>query len=274
MSWRSNQRMPLVKTTACDLADDPLVAVMYAAPGVGKTHSITSLIEEGKEDEVLIVDIDKSSRVIRNVRPNAHIVRIETFADLDELYKNLKTNHPDWKSYKTVVFDTLTNGEQILLWDIMKAKGKHIPTIDNYGERSSRIRQFVQEWRDLDRNVIFVCHERESDVREETPDGEEVMLTRKMPEMSGKMAILLCGDVDMVLRLCIREQITRTGKKKVTRVFQTFKTNTVFAKDRSGELERFESCNLRNVFKKWYGLKVKDEPIREESTEEKPVVNG
>ena len=267
--------MPLVRTTAHDLADDPLVMVLYAAPGVGKTHSITSLIQEGKEDEVLVVDIDKSSRVIRNVRPNAHIVRIDSFSDLDELYKNLKTGHPDWASYKTIVFDTLTNGEQLLLWDIMKAKGRHIPTIDNYGERSSRMRQFIQEWRDLKKNVIFICHEKESDVVEETPDGEEQTLNRKMPEMSGKMGILLCGDVDMVLRLCIREVVDkRTSKKKRTRVLQTFKSNTIFAKDRSGNLSNFEPADIRAIFRKWYSLPELKKVEGKANKSEEAVANG
>lgn len=260
--------MGLVKTTAFEITDDPLIGVVYAAPGVGKTHCVGEFIEEGKENEVLIIDIDKSSRVVRNIRPNAHIVRIASFDDLSELHMLLKTNDPDWSSYKTIIFDTLTNGEQIMLWDILKRKGKVLPQIDHYGERAHRMRQFIQEWREIGRNVIFVCHEKESDIREEDAEGEEVVLNRKMPEMSGKLSILLCGDVDLVLRLCIREVPQKsTGEKTRRRVFQTFKTNTIFAKDRSGALNKFEPANLRHVFQKWYNM-------GSAKKEEKQIVDG
>ena len=236
--------------------------VLYSAPGVGKTTLLSSLVREGKEDETLIIDIDRGARVITNVRPDAHVVRIDSFLDLDELYRKLKTGDPEYASYKTVCIDTITKGERILLWDILKRKGKTLPTIDNFGERSARMAEFIQEWRSLERNVIFVCHEQEIDVKEETPNGEDVIITRKMPAMSGKMAQTLCAEVDLVLRLCLKEVVdSSTGKKTITRVLQSFKTDSVHAKDRSGNLAPFEAGNLRTVMEKWYSPPVRSDVV-------------
>lgn len=229
--------------------------VIYSAPGVGKTTLLGSLIRDSKEDEVLIIDVDKGARVITNSKPKAHIVRIENFLDLDELYRKLILGDKEYASYKTVCIDTVTKGERILLWDILRRKGKTLPTIDNFGERSARMAEFIQEWRNINRNVIFVCHEQEIDVKEETPNGEEVIITRKMPAMSGKMAQTLCAEVDLVLRLCLKEVVDEaSGKKIITRVLQSFKTDSVHAKDRSGNLEPFEPADLRIVMEKWYSF--------------------
>jgi phage nucleotide-binding protein len=245
--------MALSLTTAAELSNAPPIAVVYAAPGMGKTTLLTSLIKPGLENETLVIDADEGARVITNIRPNAHIARIDSFEDLEDLFHKVKTGHADWAGYKNIAIDTLTKMEQILLWDILRKKQKTVPTIDNYGERSARMAETIHDWRSLKRNVFFICHEQEIDIKEETPYGEEVVITRKVPMLSGKMSQVLCAEVDLVLRLGFKQVTDRvTNETKSFRVLQTFKTDTVHAKDRSGNLERFEIADLRLVLKKWY----------------------
>lgn len=255
--------MALLITKASDLSNTPPIVVIYAAPGMGKTTLTTTLIEPGDEDKTLIIDADKGARVITNIRPNANILKIATFADLEELFMLFKTGDPKWAGYKNIVIDTLTKMEQILLWDILKIKNRSIPTIDSYNERAARMAEAVHDWRSLERNVFFICHEQEFDVKEETPYGEEVVINRKMPALSGKMAQILCAEADIVMRLGFKHVLDKgTNESKTIRVLQTFKSDTVHAKDRSGNLERYEPANLRSILKKWYS-----KPAQQESQE-------
>ena len=124
--------MALKFSKASDVATHPPVIVVYSAPGVGKTTCVTELIDPKHPEKTLIVDLDGSASVIERVCPSANVVTIENFKDMEELILMFQTGHKDVEDVKNLVLDTLTEGEDICLWDSMAAKGKRVPDVSNY----------------------------------------------------------------------------------------------------------------------------------------------
>jgi hypothetical protein len=171
---------------------------------------------------------------------------------------------------KTLVLDTLTMGEDICLWDSMAAKGKKVPDVTNYNERYSVMRQFVRDLKVLPINIVVVCHEMEMELEEDNlfDIGTSIKINRKMPKLSGKLSSALVGSADIVLRLAIMEDVDpATGGRVHRRVFQTGKTDRVWAKDRTDLLPDPMPADLKKVLLTWHKVNAYSKP-KKEATED------
>jgi phage nucleotide-binding protein len=250
--------MAIKLSKASESANSPPIIVVYAAPGAGKTTCAARMVDPEHPERTLIIDVDRSPRVIANISPNALRAEVETFDDVKELFHKMMINEKPLDQVKNVVIDTFTKLEEKLLFDTLKKKHKDIPDLNIYGERQFRMREFLRNLSLLNRTVILNCHEQEVEVEEDStsnPDTQ-VLITRKMPAMAGKLAQALCGDVDMVLRLAIKER-DQNGEAVYDRVFQTRKTDRVMAKDRTGLLKPLVKADLRGVLSTWYKVSTK-----------------
>jgi phage nucleotide-binding protein len=260
--------MALKFSKASEVSTHPPVIVLYSAPGVGKTTCVSNIVDPKNPDKTLIVDLDGSASVIERVCPEANVVTIDSFKDMEELIHMFHVGNDRVKSVRNLVLDTLTEGEDVCLWDSMEAKGKKIPEMSNYNERYSVMRQFIRDLKLLPVNVIVVCHEMELELEEDNlfDLGTSIKINRKMPKLSGKMSSALVGSADIVLRLCIQEDVDpETGKRIHSRVFQTAKTDRVWAKDRTGCLPEVMPADLRKVLLTWHKVNAYSNKQREES---------
>jgi phage nucleotide-binding protein len=256
-------------TKASEAASEPPIIVIYAASGTGKTTCVSRLVSPENPERTLIIDVDKSPRVIADVSPNAMRAEVSTFDDMKELFQAIITNQKPFDKVKNVVIDTFTKLEENLLFDTLKKKHKDTPDLHIYGERQFRMKEFIRNLRLLNRAIILTCHEQELEVEEDSTTNldSQVLITRKMPAMSGKLANALCGEVDMVLRLAIKER-DQDGEAVYERVFQTRKTDRVMAKDRTGELPKLVKADLRKVLGVWYKNKTKQKTKTKKETED------
>jgi hypothetical protein len=114
-----------------------------------------------------------------------HEVRIAKKADLDAIYLHAREEKaPE----RTVVIDSVGEVYRVLLEEI----GGDRPTIQNWGDVNTMIERFARAMRDIDRNVVFICHE---EIVRDEQTGEML----RQPITGGrKLPAILMAMVDVV----------------------------------------------------------------------------
>ena len=256
---------------ASDLGKQPPLVVVFAEPGAGKTTNICEgVISKKHPERSLVIDFDNSAIVIERVRPEARVIQPEDFTTVEQVLHAIRTGDPVFDDLQNLIIDTMSTGEDVLLWQSMAAKGKRVPEISNYNERHSVLRQFIRDLKILRKNIFVVCHEMEMQLEEDNLHdlGTAISITRKMPKLAGKLSSSLCGMADIVLRLAIKEDVDENGNRIRKRVYQTQKTDRVWAKDRTGLLPGVMDANMREVMKAWHKLNGYGEKANNQKQEE------
>jgi phage nucleotide-binding protein len=198
---------------------------IYGDPGVGKTTLATTL----PPDETLIVAAEANLGPVYGKGHNVFLLK-DNLEDLEAIYQNIRN---DWKdTFKYIVIDNVSELEQWMIRVLTESRKKDFVELKEYGDSAYKMREYLKLFRDLiynDQTIIFNAWEMPMDIQVK---GGEVV-TKTFPKLGKKLAIELCGMVDVVGHL---EMYEKTGD----RYLRFEPTHQIEAKCTFRGLEKFE----------------------------------
>lgn len=207
-------------------------ALIYGQSGVGKTQLAGSADAVPEMRPVLFIDVEGGALTLTNSYPDAEVVRVTTWTEMQNLYYELgRCEHP----YRTIVLDSLTEIQKFSMMQIMKDlikkepdRDPDIPSLREWGKNIEQIRLFVRAFRDLPVNTIFTALEK-------TDKDPKTGTWYTRPGLPGKAGAEIAAFLDLVLYYYVKN--VKKGDEVVReRLLLTGATETQVAKDRSNNL--------------------------------------
>lgn len=228
---------------------DPTIKILiYGPSGVGKT------VFAATAPDVLFLDAEGGMLSVADKKIDR--IKINSFKDIKDAFMFLKNEKHD---YKTVVIDSLTETQKKSMDEILKASGKDMPRIGDWGMNIEQIRRMVRNFRDLPMNVIITALEMNL-------TDEDEGISTKSPALQGKsLPQEVMGFMDVVGYMVAQEKkIESEGKgkketeKKVVRAIRVQPTASINAKDRSpgGKLGIWVKPDFTEIYETVFGKPV------------------
>lgn len=205
--------------------------VFYGRSATGKTTLAATFPQP-----MLYLDIrDRGTDSISDVMEKGDVEgrEIETFGQFEDMYWWLK-KHPN--DYETIVVDTVTQLQQLLLKEIAVEKGKDPESVGDWGslsrkdwgEVSGTMKEWLTNYRDLTDlgiNVVFLAQDRvfNSEEDETTEESEDMIIPEVGPAVIKSIAQALNASVHFIGNTYIRTHETTKevrGKKQSKRETQ------------------------------------------------------
>lgn len=201
--------------SAKEIARGPMTALLYGAPGMGKTTTIKFL--PGK---TLVFDVDRTTRVLQGCE-NIDICYVDNRNTWDEWKALLSDVVEHYKGkYDNIVVDNISELERCILSDLgSKGKNNGVPAQADYQYMQFKLVSSLRYLKSMGCNVIWTAWET-TDLYT-TPEGQT--FNRAYPQINGKIMNNICGLCDIVGRI----RINGEGKRGYT--FTA--TNGVYAKN-------------------------------------------
>ncbi len=183
-------------------------ALIYGRSGTGKTTLAASFPKP-----ILMIDIrEKGTESVADI-DGIFVISAADWNDCELLLAMLESK-PD--AYKTVVIDTVSMGQTMLVENILEDENEERMTQRLWGEVSGKMQPFVVGLRDLPMHVVFIAHDR---VRAREEDGDGDLEPEVGPALIPSVAKTLTGAVSVIGYSYIAEQISQSGGM-VTSEFQ------------------------------------------------------
>lgn len=218
--------MPLEIVQPSD-APPTLNVLLYGPPGTGKT--VGALSAPGP---VLVLNAEGAGgvRKAREIHGDEKIIeaRVRGKSDLDDAYLMLRDARPG--EIATIVVDSVGEVYRVLLEEICGDR----PTLQNWGDVNTILERFVRAIRDLEVNVVLVCHE------ELVSDGTTGETTRQPVTGGKKLPGQLMAQADIVAYTGV---VTHEDKDPEY-VAQLVGGNGRIGKDRSGRLGKVRPIDI------------------------------
>ncbi len=191
----------------------------YGRAGSGKTTLAATFPKP-----ILLLDIrDKGTDSIADVK-GIDVLEIESLDDIEDVFYDVLK--PGKHKYKTVIFDTVTEMQKLVMKSVVMGKSKKKvdeSRIGDWGSMAKRdwgdvaaiMNKWIADFRDLDMEVVFLAQERVKNVDDE--EGEDNQLT---PEVGAavmpSIATTLNAAVNVIGNTFIRMKRTAVvkGNKK------------------------------------------------------------
>ena len=206
--------MELQRLSATD--NNPYTALLYCAPGVGKSTAI-GLISEASEGNTLVFDIDRTITRTLNKDEVVHdtsklfvhqIDNINTFEDWSSALKEIGENLQFLKDndIRTIAVDNISELERCILSDLgSKGKNKGVPAQADYQYMQFKLVNSLRYMKTWGVNIVWTAWE---DVRSVVhPDGTQY--SQLIPKMSLKIVDNICGLCDVVGKILAKSDGTR-----------------------------------------------------------------
>lgn len=190
----------------------PYTALLYCAPGVGKSTAIGSIAEHS-EGNTLVLDVDRTiqrtlakGEVVQDTSKVlvAEVDNINTFESWKVLLKDeitpqfLKDN-----DIRTVAVDNISELERCILSDLgAKGKNKGVPAMADYQYMQFQLVNSLRLMKSWGVNIIWTAWETAEAFTH--PDGTQY--TRLMPRISTKIVDNICGLCDVVGKIMINKE--------------------------------------------------------------------
>lgn len=175
---------------------------IYGRSGSGKTTLSATFPKP-----ILLLDIrDKGTDSIAN-EDGIDVMDVETWEDIENVYYFLKENP---KKYKTVVFDTITQLQQVCIEEVSGGKGGDKRPGDwgsmtkrQFAEVSGLMKDWIANFRDLPMEVIFLAQERVTR-QEEEENSDNMIMPEVGPHLMPSIAITLNAAVSVIGNTFVR----------------------------------------------------------------------
>lgn len=193
----------------------PYTALLYCAPGVGKTTTI-GLIAEQSEGRTLILDIDRtittalSKKEIVGDTSKVDVIQVDnvnTWSDWEATLKYLQSLKNDGKlNYENIAVDNISELERCILSDLgSQGKNKGVPAQADYQYMQFKLVNSLRFMKSLNVNVIWTAWETVEQFQ--NPDGSNY--TRLFPKCNAKIVDNICGLCDIVGKIIAKTDGTR-----------------------------------------------------------------
>lgn len=220
--------------------------LVYGDPGVGKTVLAGSAAEVEEMAPVVFLDIEGGTFSLRDRFPDASVVRVGSWSDMQKVYDELyRMKH----GFKTVVLDSLTEIQKFSMYNIMQGVIKEnpdrdpdIPAMRDWGKNIEQIRRLVRGFRDLPMHTVFTA------LVKADKDGK-TGVTKLQPYLSGKLSGEIAGFLDIVGYM-----YRKVLDGHVQRLLLTSATEQQVAKDRSDKLPQvMTNPDMRTIYDGVFG---------------------
>lgn len=251
--------MELKKLSDAMNTDKPITALLYCAPGVGKSTAL-GIIAEQSQGRTLVLDTD---RTFINAMAKMEVVHdlskidvvevdnIHTFSswtnllvELDEMSKAGKLD------YENICVDNISELERCILSDLgSQGKNKGVPAQGDYQYMQFKLvnsLRFMKSWK---KNIYWTAWE--TTELFQNPDGSSY--SRQYPKINGKIVDNICGLCDIVAKIAV----AKDGR----RGFILEATQNTYAKN---QVDSRKGCAVEDFI-----LKEQEEPKKKPKYEEK-----
>lgn len=193
------------------MQDQPYTALLYCAPGVGKSTAI-GIIADKSEGNTLVLDVDRT--IIRSVMKGGlvehtdkilieQIDNINTFESWTNTLKEIQDSKIIQEyNIKTVAVDNISELERCILSDLgQKGKNKGVPALADYQYMQFKLVNSLRYMKNWGVNLIWTAWETTEPFTH--PDGTQY--SRLYPKISNKILDNICGLCDVVGRIMINK---------------------------------------------------------------------
>lgn len=198
-----------------DMKGEPYTALLYCAPGVGKSTAI-GLMAEKNNLNTLVLDVD---RTIQRTLAKGEVVKdtsrllvrqidnIHTFNDWTNALKEIGEMIKSGEFYKyeldTIAVDNISELERCILSDLgSQGKNKGVPAQADYQYMQFKLVNSLRYMKSWGLNIVWTAWETVSDFV--NPDGTSY--SRVIPKISLKIVDNICGLCDVVGRIMVNRE--------------------------------------------------------------------
>jgi phage nucleotide-binding protein len=165
---------------------DAFNMLLYAYPGVGKTHLSGLFAEYPPACDVLVVDAEGGASVLAHL-DNVYVLKVRTWDEVQKVLAQLERTPPDKVRYRTVVFDNLTELHAML---VTKIAGTRALEIQEHGIILVAMMAFVRRVRDLSRfrniNTVLIAWQ-------DSKENKKTGITRQTVALTDKLSSRIPG---------------------------------------------------------------------------------
>jgi len=243
--------MEITKIDAKAMQKKPYTALLYCAPGVGKSTAI-GLIAEHSEGNTLVLDVDRTvertlakGEVVKDTSKVlvAKVDNIETFSSWTKLLKEEIT--PEFiKANKitTIAVDNVSELERCILSNLgAQGKNKGVPAMSDYQYMQFQLVNSMRYMKAWGVNIVWTAWEVVRDIVH--PDGTKY--SQLIPKISEKIVDNICGLCDVVGKILVNKE----GKHGIL----LEATQNIYAKN---QIDSRKACAVEDFVK--FGEKKED----------------
>ena len=223
----------------------PFTALLYCAPGVGKSTAL-GLIGEKSKGKTLVLDVDRTfvptmakDEVVHDFSKFEvlQVDNINTWTDWTKKLTDLKYEKEAGKltEYENICVDNISELERCILSDLgRQGKNKGVPAQADYQYMQFKLMDSLRFMKSLGLNVIWTAWETTEDYV--TLDG--TCYTRSYPKISKKIVDNVCGLCEIVGKIIVNKD----GERGV--VMEA--TQNIYAKN---QIDTRKICNVKEFIK-------------------------
>lgn len=223
----------------------PFTALLYCAPGVGKSTAL-GLIGEKSKGKTLVLDVDRTfvptmakDEVVHDFSKFEvlQVDNINTWTDWTKKLTELKDAKEMGKltEYENICVDNISELERCILSDLgRQGKNKGVPAQADYQYMQFKLMDSLRFMKSLGLNVIWTAWETTEDYV--TLDG--TCYTRSYPKISKKIVDNVCGLCEIVGKIIVNKD----GERGV--VMEA--TQNIYAKN---QIDTRKICNVKEFIK-------------------------
>lgn len=233
----------MIELKPVDVSRETYTALLYCAPGVGKSTAI-GLIAEASEGNTLVLDIDRTidrtlskKEIVKNIdKVFVHKVdNIDTFEAWTKTLMEIDKKFLADNNITTVAVDNISELERCILSDLgSKGKNKGVPAMADYQYMQFKLVNSLRYMKSWDVNVVWTAWETAEDFTH--PDGTKY--TRLVPKISAKIVDNICGLCDVVGKILINKE----GKHGIL----LEATQNIYAKN---QIDSRKACKVEDFVK-------------------------
>ena len=234
-----------MKLTELVKEKQPFTALLYCAPGVGKSTAL-GLIGEKSKGKTLVLDVDRTfvptmakDEVVHDFSKFEvlQVDNINTWTDWTKKLTDLKAAKEAGKltEYENICVDNISELERCILSDLgRQGKNKGVPAQADYQYMQFKLMDSLRFMKSLGLNVIWTAWETTEDYV--TLDG--TCYTRSYPKISKKIVDNVCGLCEIVGKIIVNKD----GERGV--VMEA--TQNIYAKN---QIDTRKICNVKEFIK-------------------------
>lgn len=204
--------MELKKLSEKVTTQRPITALLYCAPGIGKSTAL-GIIAEKSSGRTLVLDVD---RTFTNAMAKMEVVHdldkvdvvevdnINTFQSWTDLLMELdELNQAGKLDYENICVDNISELERCILSDLgSKGKNKGVPAQADYQYMQFKLVNSLRFMKSWGKNIYWTAWETTEQFQ--NPDGSGY--SRQYPKISAKIVDNICGLCDVVAKIAVNKE--------------------------------------------------------------------